>query len=132
MRIIISNSSRTPIYEQIKNTIISQIMTDELSSGESLPSIRVLAKDIKISVMTIKKAYDELEMEGYIKTVPGKGSFISPKNMSLVQEQANKEIEKHISKIIEISTKFNINKDKILEIFEYLYEEDKIWKILLK
>lgn len=126
MKIIISNNSEIPIYEQIKNTIISQIMSDELPSGEALPSIRTLAKDIKISVMTIKKAYDELEMEGYIKTVPGKGSFISPKNMSLVQEQANKEIEKHISKIIEISTKFNINKDKILEIFEYLYEEDKI------
>ena len=126
MKIIISNNSEIPIYEQIKNIIISQIMTDELSPGEALPSIRILAKDIKISVMTIKKAYDELEMEGYIKTVPGKGSFISPKNMSLVQEQANKEIEKHISKIIEISTKFNINKDKILEIFEYLYEEDNL------
>ena len=124
MKIIISNNSEIPIYEQITNTIISQIILDELPPGEALPSIRALAKDIKISVMTIKKAYDELEMEGYIKTVPGKGSFISPKNMSLVQEQANKEIEKHISKIIEISTKFNINKDKILEIFEYLYEEE--------
>ena len=83
MKIIISNSSSTPIYEQIKNTIISQIMTDELSSGEILPSIRTLAKDIKISVMTIKKAYDELEIEGYIKTVPGKGSFVSEKSTNL-------------------------------------------------
>jgi len=124
MKIIISNSSSTPIYEQIKNTIISQIMTDELSSGEILPSIRTLAKDIKISVMTIKKAYDELETEGYIKTVPGKGSFVSEKSTNLLKESANKEIEKHLSKIIEISKKYNINKEEILEAFEYLYKED--------
>lgn len=124
MKIIISNSSRTPIYEQIKNTIISQIMTDELSSGENLPSIRVLAKDIKISVMTIKKAYDELETEGYIKTVPGKGSFVSEKSTNLLKESANKEIEKHLSKIIEISRKYNIKKEEILDVFEYLYKED--------
>lgn len=124
MKIIISNSSSTPIYEQIKNTIISQIMTDELSSGEILPSIRTLAKDIKISVMTIKKAYDELEIEGYIKTVPGKGSFVSEKSTNLLKESANKEIEKHLSKIIEISKKYNINKEEILETFEYLYKED--------
>ena len=124
MRIIISNSSRTPIYEQIKNTIINQIMTDELSSGEILPSIRVLAKDIKISVMTIKKAYDELETEGYIKTVPGKGSFVSEKSTNLLKESANKEIEKHLSKIIEISRKYNIKKEEILDVFEYLYKED--------
>jgi len=124
MKIIISNSSRIPIYEQIKNTIISQIMTDELSSGEILPSIRTLAKDIKISVMTIKKAYDELETEGYIKTVPGKGSFVSEKSTNLLKESANKEIEKHLSKIIEISKKYNINKEEILEAFEYLYKED--------
>ena len=124
MKIIISNSSRTPIYEQIKNTIISQIMTDELSSGEFLPSIRALAKDIKISVMTIKKAYDELETEGYIKTVPGKGSFVSEKSTNLLKESANKEIEKHLSKIIEISSKYNIKKEEILDVFEYLYKED--------
>ena len=124
MRIIISNSSRTPIYEQIKNTIINQIMTDELSSGEILPSIRALAKDIKISVMTIKKAYDELETEGYIKTVPGKGSFVSEKSTNLLKESANKEIEKHLSKIIEISRKYNIKKEEILDVFEYLYKED--------
>ena len=124
MKIIISNSSRIPIYEQIKNTIISQIMSDELSTGELLPSIRNLAKDIKISVMTIKKAYDELEMEGYIKTVLGKGSFISDKSTDLLRESANKEIEKYISKIIEISNKYSITKEEILDIFEYLYKEE--------
>ena len=105
MKIIISNNIEIPIYEQIKNIIISQIMTDELSPGSALPLIRILAKDIKISVMTIKKAYDELEMEGYIKTVLGKGSFISPKNMSLVQEQANKEIENTYLKLLKIGIK---------------------------
>ena len=110
MKIIISNSSSIPIYEQIKNQIISQIISGELQEGEMIPSIRLLAKEIKISIMTIKKAYDELENEGYIKSVQGKGTFVAPKNTELAKERANKEIEEHISKIIEISNKFNITK----------------------
>ena len=124
MKIIISNSSSVPIYEQIKNQIINQIMLDELLEGESIPSIRSLASDIKISVMTIKKAYDELESEGYIKSVQGKGTFVAPKNMELVREQANKDIENYILKIIEISNKFNISKEEILDLFEYIYGSD--------
>ncbi len=120
MKIIISNSSPIPIYEQIKNAIISQIMNDELASGESLPSIRNLASDIKISVMTIKKAYDELENEGYIIIRQGKGAFIAPKNTELAKEKAKKEIEDHIYKIIELSSKFNIEKKDILDLYEYL------------
>ena len=92
MKIIISNSSSVPIYEQIKNTIINQIMNDELKEDETLPSIRNLAQDIKISVMTIKKAYDELEQEGYIISRQGKGTFVAPKNVGLAKEQAQKEI----------------------------------------
>ena len=80
MKMIISNSSSVPIYEQIKKSIIDQIMNDELLEDEAIPSIRTLAQDIKISVMTIKKAYDELEAEGYIITKQGKGSFVAPKN----------------------------------------------------
>lgn len=121
MKIIISNSSSTPIYEQIKRQIISQIMSEELNEGDSIPSIRSLASDIKISVMTIKKAYDELEKEGYIKSVQGKGTFVAPKNASLVREQANKDIEEYISKIIEISNKFNISKKEIIDLFEFIY-----------
>lgn len=117
MNIIISNSSSVPIYEQIKNQIINQIMSDELIEEDSIPSIRSLASDIKISVMTIKKAYDELEREGYIKSVQGKGTFVAPKNIELVKEQANKEIEKHISEIIDIADRFNINKKEILDLF---------------
>ena len=111
MKIIISNSSSTPIYEQIKIQIINQIMSGELNEGDIIPSIRSLALDIKISVMTVKKAYDELEEEGYIKSVQGKGTFVAPKNMELVREQANKDIENYILKIIEISNKFNISKE---------------------
>lgn len=125
MRIIISNSSSIPIYEQIKNQIINQIMSDELNEGDSIPSIRSLANDIKISVMTIKKAYDELESEGYIKSVQGKGTFVAPKNIGLARECANKDIEEHISKIIDISNKFNISKKEILDLFEFIYGSDE-------
>lgn len=125
MKIIISNSSSTPIYEQIKRQIISQIMSEELNEGDVIPSIRSLALDIKISVMTIKKAYDELEREGYIKSVQGKGTFVAPKNTELAREQANKDIEEHLFKIIEISNKFNIKKEEILDLFEFIYRSDE-------
>lgn len=125
MHLIISNNSNVPIYEQIKNAIINQIISGELSEDELLPSIRSLAQDIKISIMTIKKAYDELEEEGYIVTKQGKGSYVAPKNTELVQEKARKDIEKHISSIIDISTKFDIDKKDILDLFEYLYGSDK-------
>lgn len=120
MKLIISNSSPVPIYEQIKNAIISQIMNDELEEGELLPSIRNLAQDIKISVMTIKKAYDELEREGYISIRQGKGAYVAPKNTELAKEQAKKDIENYINKIIEISNNFNIDKKDILDLYEYL------------
>lgn len=125
MNIIVSNSSSVPIYEQIKNQIINQIMSDELIEGDSIPSIRSLASDIKISVMTIKKAYDELEKEGYIKSVQGKGTFVAPKNTELAKEQANKEIEKHISEIIDIADRFNIDKKDILDLFEFIYGSEE-------
>lgn len=126
MKIIISNSSSTPIYEQIKNAIISQIMSGELREDESIPSIRSLAQDIRISVMTIKKAYDELEEEGYIVTKHGKGSFVAPKNTELAKEQAQKDIEEHISQIIMLAKKFDISNKDVLDLFNYLMEsEDK-------
>lgn len=124
MKIIISNSSSVPIYEQIKNTIINQIMNDELKEDEALPSIRNLAQDIKISVMTIKKAYDELEQEGYIISRQGKGTFVVPKNVGLAKEQAQKKIEEHITKIIDIADKFEIKKDEIIDLFELFYGSD--------
>lgn len=125
MKIIICNSSPIPIYEQIKNAIIDQIMSGELEEGASLPSIRNLALDIKISVMTIKKAYDELENEGYITSVQGKGTFVAPKNMELAREQAKKEIEEHILKVIELKDRFGIEQKEVYDIFEFLMEDER-------
>ncbi len=125
MKMIISNSSSVPIYEQIKNSIIEQIMNDELKEDEMIPSIRNLAQDIKISIMTIKKAYDELETEGYIISRQGKGTFVAPKNIELAKDKAQKDIEEYISKIVDISLKFDISKEEIIDIFNLFYGSDK-------
>lgn len=125
MKMIISNSSSVPIYEQIKKSIINQILEGELNEDELLPSIRVLAGDIKISAMTIKKAYDELEKEGYLKSIQGKGTFVAPKNTELAKEQAQKDIEKYIEKIVEISNRFEIDEDDVIEMFKMIYKEEQ-------
>ena len=124
MKMIISNSSSVPIYEQIKKSIINQILEGELKEDELLPSIRVLAQDIKISAMTIKKAYDELEKEGYLKSIQGKGTFVAPKNTELAKEQAQKDIEKYIEKIVAISNRFEIDEKDVIEMFKMIYEEE--------
>ena len=124
MKIIISNSSSVPIYEQIKNAIINQIMNGDLEEDEALPSIRSLASDIKISVMTIKKAYDELESEGYIVSIQVKGTFLAPKNTELAREQAQKDIEDNIQKAIDIANRFNITKKEIIDLIEIFYGSD--------
>ena len=125
MRMIISNSSSVPIYEQIKNSIIEQIINDELKEDEAIPSIRDVASDIRISVMTIKKAYDELEEEGYIISRQGKGTFVAPKNNALAREKAQKDIEDYISKIVDIANKFDIDKKEIVDIFNLFYGSDE-------
>lgn len=125
MKMIISNSSSVPIYEQIKKTIINQILEGELDEDELLPSIRVLAQDIKISAMTIKKAYDELEKEGYLKSIQGKGTFVAPKNREIAKEQAQKDIEDYIEKIVAISNRFEIDENDVIEMFKLIYGEDK-------
>ena len=125
MKMIISNSSSVPIYEQIKKSIINQILEGTLNEDELLTSIRVLAQDIKISAMTIKKAYDELEKEGYLKSIQGKGTFVAPKNTELAKEQAQKDIEKYIEKIVSISNRFQIDENDVIEMFKIIYGEDK-------
>ncbi len=125
MDIIISNNSNQPIFEQIKQAIKKAIASDELKENEMLPSIRNLAQDLRISVMTVKRAYDELEQEGFIKTIHGKGSLVATKNIELLREEQMKEIEKYIDKIVLISKSSNISKEEILETFEYLYGEDE-------
>ena len=124
MKMIISNSSPVPIYEQIKKSIINQILEGELQEDELLPSIRVLAQDIKISAMTIKKAYDELEKEGYLKSIQGKGTFVAPKNTELAKEQAQKDIEMYIEKIVDISNRFEIDENEVIEMFKMFYREE--------
>ena len=124
MKMIISNSSSVPIYEQIKKSIINQILEGELNEDELLPSIRVLAQDIKISAMTIKKAYDELEKEGYLKSIQGKGTFVAPKNTELAKEQAQKDIEMYMEKIVDISNRFGIDENDVIEMFKMFYREE--------
>lgn len=125
MKLIISNSSNVPIYEQIKQSIIEQILDETLYEDEMLPSIRSLAKELKISVMTIKKAYDDLEEEGYIITRQGKGSYVAPKNINLAKEQKQKEIEAYLDKIVSISKTYHIEPDEIINLFKYMYGSDQ-------
>lgn len=124
MNIIISNSSSVPIYEQIKQAIKTAILSDELKEDENLPSVRNLANDLRISFLTVKKAYDELEVEGYIKTIQGKGSFVAPRNIELMKEERKREIEKHVEEIIKIAKIYNINKSEIDDIFDYIASEE--------
>ena len=125
MNIIISNSSSIPIYEQIKIAIKQAIFSNELKEKEILPSVRTMANDLKISFLTVKKAYDELEKEGYIKTVQGKGSFIAPKNLELLREEKIKEIQKHIEEINIIAKMSDTTKEEILELINIIFEEEK-------
>ena len=125
MTILISNSSSVPIYEQIKNSIMEQIMNEELKEDEALPSIRSLALDIHISVMTIKKAYDELEKEGYIITRQGKGSFVAPKNLEFVKERKQQEMEDHLEKAIEIANTLRISMNEVKELIDILDRREK-------
>lgn len=122
MNIIISNSSSEPIYEQIEKAIKQAIFSNELKEEEMLPSVRVMANDLKISFLTVKKAYDKLESDGYIKTVPGKGSFVAPKNMELLKEEKRKEIEAHIEAIIHLTKMADITEEEIIELFKMMFE----------
>ena len=124
MNIIITNSSGLPIFEQIENAIKEAIFSNELKEGEMLPSVRSLANDLKISFLTVKRAYDELEKAGFIKTVQGKGSYVSPKNLDLIKEEKLKEIQDYIEKIYEVSKISNISKEEVSELFKMIFEEE--------
>lgn len=124
MNIIISNSNGKPIYEQIISQFKSLIISGELKAGEALPSIRLLAKDLRISVITTKRAYEELERDGFIQTVAGKGSFVSVRDASLVQEYRLREIEKHLQAAIDIAKESAVSKEQLCEMTAMLYEGD--------
>ena len=124
MNIIISNSIGEPIYEQIKKAIKQAIYSNELKEGEILPSVRVMANDLKISFLTVKNAYDDLEIEGFIKTVQGKGSYVLPKNLNLLREEKLKEIENHVVSIVKLSRIYNITEDEVINLIKVMFKED--------
>ena len=124
MNIILSNSNGIPIFEQIENAIKEAIFSNELKEEDMLPSVRSLANDLKISFLTVKRAYDELEQAGFIKTVQGKGSFVAPRNLELIREEKLKEIQDYIEKIYNISKVANISEEEIKELFKIIFEED--------
>lgn len=125
MNIIISNSSGEPIYIQILNQIRKSILSGELREGDSLPSIRQLAKDLQVSIITTKRAYEELEKEQLIDTVIGKGCFVSGANQDFIREQRMKRLEKKLQEIIQDSKELNMTQQELLEYITLLFEEDQ-------
>ena len=123
MKIIISNSSKEPIYEQISSQIKGMILKGELEEGELLPSIRGLARDLQISVITTKRAYDELEKEGFIETVQGKGSYVAAQNKELMREKKLKIIEEKLFEVVEESKLLGLNYEEIEEMLRILFRE---------
>ena len=124
MDIIISNSSGEPIYAQIENQIKAMILQGSLRQGDALPSMRSLAKELRISLITTKRAYEELERDGFIVTVAGKGCFVAAKNTQLVREENLKEIERLLSRAVEIAKLCDISQTEITDIMSWLYEEN--------
>lgn len=123
MKIIISNSSTDPIYEQIASQIKSMIIKGEMDVGHSLPSIRGLARDLQISVITTKRAYEELEKEGFIETMQGKGSFVAMQNKELLKEKKLKIIEDKLSEIVKESKILGVSLEQIEAMLKILFEE---------
>lgn len=124
MEIIIRNTGGQPIYEQIYSQLKAQIIAGALSPGEALPSIRALAKDLKISVITTKRAYDELEAEGFLYTVAGKGCFVAEKNLDLIREQQLKELEDHLTAAAELAKTCALTVEELIDMLRVLLEEE--------
>lgn len=123
MTILIDNKSGAPIYDQIYTQIKNQIISGDLKEDEALPSIRNLAKDLRISVITTKRAYDELEREGFIYTLPAKGCFVARKNVELLREETLKQIESHMQKITQLAAACKLSKEELLDLFRFFLEE---------
>lgn len=123
MNIIISNSSGKPIYEQISSQIKEHILRGELNKGDALPSMRLLAKELRISVITTKRAYEELERDGFIETVTGKGSFVAGKNTELVREEYLKTIEEKMREILNLASYCGLSQEDLRKMLELMYDE---------
>ena len=123
MKIILINGSSIPLYEQIKNAIKENILKNKVKEGEQLPSVRTLSKDLKVSILTVKKAYDELEEEGFVESRQGLGTFVAGKDSDVKREELQKELENHLQEAIKLSADLDLDKETILELFEFLYKE---------
>ncbi len=124
MNLRISNSSGVPIYEQIVSQIKAKIMSGELKDGVPLPSMRLLAKDLRISVITTKRAYEELERDGFIVSITGKGSFVAEKNLDFIREEHLRQIEEHMQKIVSLSNRCNLGLEELIQMITLLYSEE--------
>lgn len=124
MKIILINGSSTPLYEQIKNAIKENIVSKSISFDEQLPSVRQLSKELNVSILTVKKAYDELEKEGFIVIRQGVGTFVSTLNTLLLKEERQKEMESHLISACRIAKMINLSQDELLEFVKYIYEGD--------
>ena len=122
MNILIDNKSGAPIYDQIYSQIKSQIINGSLKEDEMLPSIRGLAKDLRISFITTKRAYEELEKDGFIYTLPGKGCYVAPKNVELLREENLKKIEEHIDEIVRLAASCNLSQKDIIKMVNFSLE----------
>ena len=124
MDIVISNASDLPIYEQISSQIKALIMNGTLKEGELLPSIRVIAKELKVSVITTKRAYADLERDGFIEVVQGRGSFVSSRNLDFIREEQLKQAENHLIQAASIAQSSNISLEELIEMLTIIYEGD--------
>ena len=122
MQLYIDNRSGAPIYDQIYSQIKDAILSGQVTEGEALPSIRALAKDLRISVITTKRAYDELEKEGFLYAVPAKGFFVAPKNTELLREENLKKIEAHLTEAVRLSVSCGLSREELREMLELLWE----------
>ena len=125
MQILIDNYSGVSIYEQIHAQIRDQIVSGELQADQPLPSIRSLAKDLRISVITTKRAYEELEKEGFIYTMAGKGSYVSARNKELLKENHLRSIEEHMEEIRKLAVSCGLDKEDVLEMWHTIWEESE-------
>lgn len=122
MNIQINNSSDDPIYLQIKNQIKAQIISGDLKVGEQLPSIRFLAKEIRVSMLTAKRAFDELELDGFINSVQGKGNFVAAQNKELIREEYLKKIESKLQEVVELSEIADVSSDELIKMLKSYVE----------
>ena len=124
MKIVISNTSENPLYQQIKDQIKDAILREELVEGDALPSIRSFANDLKVSVLTIRRVYDELEKEGFITSQVGNGTFVSTSNIELLRESKRRLVEKKMLDMIQTAKSLNISKEELNAMMDILYEEE--------